>query len=277
MELQARVFRSGALVVVAVLAAALPQRSAAQAEASVLSPITEPFLPLHGNNRTGNRAVPVSPDPLVATTWSASTNLTNMQSYEVTAPAKWTATPESSFENLQSLASGKPKVTVSSRGTLRLDFAVEHAAWIEFDSPDLGAQFSSVTAAISEYNEPWQVRAKVAGVKAYDGTYRLETNAQLYEGVRFAWIIFEPKESDAVIPWHITGLRLVSMVKPVNYSGSFNSSDLELSGSWYSGAYGSRLNMMPYGFNSILIDRGDRVSIQGDGKSECSAHAHSNH
>ena len=33
----------------------------------------------------------------------------------------------------------------------------------------------------------------------------------------------------------------------------------------YSGAYGSRLNMMPYGFNSILIDRGDRVSIQGDG------------
>ena len=30
-------------------------------------------------------------------------------------------------------------------------------------------------------------------------------------------------------------------------------------------SYGARLNMMPDGFNSILIDRGDRVSIQGDG------------
>ena len=33
------------------------------------------------------------------------------------------------------------------------------------------------------------MRAKVAQVKAYaDGAYRLETNDQLYEGVRFAWI-----------------------------------------------------------------------------------------
>ena len=109
-----------------------------------------------------------------------------------------------------------------------------------------------------------QVKAKVKPLTAYaNGVYRLETNTELYEGVRFGWIIFDPPA--AAKPWHITGLRLVSQVKPVNYTGAFNSSDSTLSASWYSGAYGSRLNMMPYGFNSILIDRGDRVSIQGDG------------
>lgn len=117
-----------------------------------------------------------------------------------------------------------------------------------------------------------QVRAKVAQVKQYaNGIYRLETNDQLYEGVRFAWIIYDPDitstnvstrgntTAGAATPWKITGVRLQSQVRPVNYTGSFKASDAMLTGSWYSGAYGSRLNMMPYGFNSILIDRGDRV------------------
>ena len=60
-------------------------------------------------------------------------------------------------------------MTVVAKGTLRLDFAVEHAAWFEFESPDLAAAVSISTAAgggtslpsaaISEYNEPWQVRS----------------------------------------------------------------------------------------------------------------------
>ena len=38
-----------------------------------------------------------------------------------------------------------------------------------------------------------QVRAKVRPFTAYaDGVYRLETNPELYEGVRFAWIFFDP-------------------------------------------------------------------------------------
>ena len=120
----------------------------------------------------------------------------------------------------------------------------------------------------SEYNEPWP--GKIQALKSYaGGQHRLETNAQLYEGVRFAWIIFDPpattEPAAEVAPWHITGLKIACQSKPVNYTGSFNSSDAVLAQSWYSGAYGSRLNMMPYGFNSILMDRGDRVSIQGDG------------
>ena len=38
-----------------------------------------------------------------------------------------------------------------------------------------------------------------------------------------------------------------------------------LTSAWYTGAYGSRLNMENNDFNSILMERGDRVSIQGDG------------
>jgi hypothetical protein len=237
--------------------------------AQISAPITEPYPPLHGNNPSGGSAQPTSPDPLVATTWSASTNFTNLQRYPTIIPAGWVADPPSAFVGLESLASGKPNITVVGKGTLRLDFAYEHAAWFEFESTDLAKSSYLPSAAISEYNEPWQVRAKVKTVSAYaDGVYRLETNPQLYEGVRFAWIIFDPpatENGNPITPWHINKIRLMSMVKPVNYTGSFHSSDADLSGSWFSGAYGSRLNMMPYGFNSILIDRGDRVSIQGDG------------
>ena len=39
---------------------------------------------------------------------------------------------------------------------------------------------------------------------------------------------------------------LLPQVKPVNYTGSFSSSDDVLERAWYTGAYGSRLNMMPH-------------------------------
>ena len=215
-----------------------------------LPTITEPFPLLHGENRAGGPVEPGSPDPLVRTTWPASgVNLTALQRYETLVPVKWVADPPSSFSGLQTLATGKPNITVHSKGTLRLDWGVEHPGWMEFTSLDLGAQAISCSAAISEYNEPWQVNAKVKPVTAYaNGKYRLETNDELYEGVRFSWIIFEPPKPDGtvnttLVPWHITGLRLVSQVKPANYTGSFHSSDPELTGSWWSGAYGSKVNM----------------------------------
>ena len=208
----------------------------------LLPTITEPFPLLHGDNRAGAPTEPASPDPLVRTTWPATgINLTALQRYETYVPVKWVADPPSAFFGLETLSTGKPNITVNSKGTLRLDWGVEHPAWMEFTSPDLGDQAISCSAAISEYNEPWQVKAKVKPVTAYaGGNYRLETNPELYEGVRFSWIIFEPPESDGTVdavPWHITGLRLVSQVKPANYTGSFHSSDPEVTGSWWSGAY----------------------------------------
>ena len=299
-------------------------------------PLVEPFPLLQGADPTGAPARPLSPDPLVATTWGPATNLTNLQRYEVATPVAWTAFPPSAFSGLESLASGKPHITVAGAGALRLDFGREHAAWFEFSSPDLDAATAAhtVTASISEYNEPWP--GKTQPLKAYaDGRFRLETNAQLYEGVRYAWIIFTPAAADptcvphgtegnafslscpaasggiqsvefaewgtangdceagfatggcsfdlranltalckgkadcdvsclmgtctvagvavhtgdpcpgtpkkltakvkcapgpppppaAVTPWHVSGLKIVCMVKPVNYSGTFNSSD----------------------------------------------------
>lgn len=100
--------------------------------------ITEPYPPLSHDNPTGNPAVPESPDPLVRMTWDAAANKTNLQVYTVPVPTVWTPTPAASFSNLGSLSSSRPKVTVNAPGALRLDFAVEHPGWFEFESPNLG-------------------------------------------------------------------------------------------------------------------------------------------
>ena len=122
-------------------------------------------------------------------------------------------------------------------------------------------------ASISEYNEPYDGKTKP--VVAYaGGVFRLEPNPELYEGVRFVWIFVDPNPASTkgtFEPFTLTDLRLVSRVKPVNYAGQFASSDPVLTSAWYTGAYGSRLNMEDNAFNSILMERGDRVSIQGDG------------
>eukprot|EP01051_Picozoa_sp_SAG22_P040303 SAG22_NODE_21686_length_255_cov_0.615385_1_plen_84_part_11 len=84
-----------------------------------------------------------------------------MQSYTAEKAAERVAPPPSSFSGLESLGTGKTSIAVSGAGALRLDFGVERAAWLEFVSPDLDPTVagSVLTAAISEYNEPWQVRA----------------------------------------------------------------------------------------------------------------------
>ena len=216
-----------------------------------VGPLVEPYPLLHGDNPTGGLIVPTSPDPLVRVRWDAAVNITALQRYETVVPCAWVADPPSAFSGLDTLKTASPKVVVSAPGSLRLDWCGEHPAWFEFTSPDLSAQpaGSTVLMSISEYNEPWY--QKTQQPKAYaGGKYRLETNSELYEGVRFSWIFFDAKptgsEGEAIevaTPWHITGVKLVSQVKPVNYTGSFNSSDDVLTGSWYTGAYGSKVNM----------------------------------
>lgn len=68
------------------------------------------------------------------------------------------------------MATKNTNITVRGAGTLRLDFGREHAAWFEFESPDLGSQAGALRASISEYNEPWP--GKTQPVKAYaNGMY----------------------------------------------------------------------------------------------------------
>lgn len=73
--------------------------------------LTEPFPPLHGNDPAGGRVSETSPDPLVATTWSSGTNITNQQYYTVAVASAWVATPESAFTGLDTLGTPNPKVT----------------------------------------------------------------------------------------------------------------------------------------------------------------------
>jgi len=94
--------------------------------------------------------------------WNAAYNITSLQSYTTDTANAWQATPASAFHGLPSLTEGKgANITVVAAGVLRVDFGVERAAWLELTAPDLGSQASSVTAAISEYNKPWDNRCKV--------------------------------------------------------------------------------------------------------------------
>lgn len=231
------------------------------------APANELYPELFGFNTTGDPKV--GPDPLSTFTWDPTTvNITAMQRYEKNA-SSFLATPGACVDNAASLVNGNGNATFITFGRLRLDFAVEHAAWFEFFSPDLAAVLAagkvSVKASISEYNEPYTGKTKV--VIPYDGgLFRLVTNSELYEGARFAWIMYEGSSGGSVaVPWTITGARIVAQVKPLNYTGNFMSSDPLLTTVWGTGAYSSRLNTHEQYFGSILMDRGDRVSIQGDG------------
>lgn len=205
-----------------------------------------------------------SPDPLVRYTWRHDVNETLLQIYRVDRPALFSVVPAGAISGAESLSrntSGLLKLKVKGEGSLCLDWGVERAAWLEIESPDLHEQ-SNVTlqAAVSEFNSPYPGKTQTL-TRYGTTTYRLELNRELYEGVRFAWLYFDAPDK----PWHITKISLVAKVKPVAYKGSFDSSTVGLTRIWYTGAYGVRLNMEGDAFNSILIERGDRVSIQGDG------------
>lgn len=123
--------------------------------------ISEPYGPLAGCSPTAGPAVPLSPDPLVRYRWDASWNLTDLQVYTTSTAAAWVSNPAHAFEGASSLTTGRPNITVVAAGSLRIDFGRERAAWMELTAPDLGDQAAYVTAAISEYNQPWDNRAKV--------------------------------------------------------------------------------------------------------------------
>lgn len=227
------------------------------------SPIPEPY-PYVGSGSFSGPAVPLSPDPLVSYRWPNPTATDGLEIY-LRKPVKVETDNPAAFANVQSLTGENPNVTVSGIGSIRMDFGVESAAWLEFDSPDLPAS-TQVEMSISEYNQPAvtmddaEHHIKTLKPVKYGNTYRLELNSELYEGVRFGWIHVRANSST----WHITGVRLVCQTKPVNYNGSFSCSDEMLTRIWYTGAYTVKLNLLKDEFSAILMDRGDRFSWTGD-------------
>lgn len=225
------------------------------------SVVKQPYPVLNGGAFDGP-AVKESPDPLIGYRWKDAKAGDGLQVYSLMPVAAVAETP-ASFKNLLSATGAKPEINVVGTGSIRFDFGVESAAWLEFDSPDLAG---NVEMSISEYNEPAKVNSgpphpHKSGVPVkYGNTYRLELNRELYEGVRFGWIHVR----SFAAPWHITGVRLVCQTKPTNYRGAFACSDAMLTRIWYAGAYGVKLNLTKDYFGAILMDRGDRHSWTGD-------------
>ena len=230
----------------------------------------EPWLPLNGGAFT-KPPEPHSPDPLISYTWPLeSTNDTLLQTFSISA-VSIQATPSASFSNTTSaIGSIDCAIHVLGQGKLVIDFGIEAPAWIEFDSFDLQqADSANIILGSGEYSDVnfdgggyKENGPKIYGSSCGSGTslctYRLETNSELYEGVRY--VFFTMKEAPS-LPFTISALRLISQAKPVNYVGSFQApGDPLLMRIWYTGVYTVRATMQSDYMGSILEDRGDRQS-----------------
>jgi alpha-L-rhamnosidase len=222
---------------------------AALAQAKKYPPITA---------KRNNTINPLSPDPIFNYAWSNPKATDGLESYTL-QPLNCTPSNSQSFNTSDFKKNGT--LVVNGQGDLRFDFGQTNAAWLEFDSPDLNGQ---VEMSISEYNQTATFQSsyptKTLEPKKYGNTYRLELNPELYEGVRFGWIHVRSFSK----AWHITAVRLVCQIKPVNYNGSFSCSDSTLTRIWYTGAYTVKLNLLKDYLGAILMNRGDRFSWTGD-------------
>ena len=255
-------------------------------------PLPEPYPHLHRCNSTALPSRPLSPDPLVRYQWQADENEdgrhgsfdhSELQLYD-SPPVGWTSDPPHAFRVTWTSSAGEPKVDSSGGGSsvhanvnvqvdvlapgiLTLDFGVERAGWLEFNSEDLGdkeTMLSCLKCSLSEYDQPLAVKTKMP-VKYGNSSYRLETNSVLYEVIRFAFVMFDPPPMLKIThPIRLTNLRVVGQIRPVSYASYYSSPDRMLTKVWYTGAYGVRLNMHQNDFGTVLIERGDRVAIQGD-------------
>jgi len=218
-----------------------------------------PYHVVSGGDFKGKH-VDASPDPLISYVWERESE--DLQVYHL-KPVQVHEETAGAFTGTESALTDNCLINVNGEGSIRFDFGVESAAWIEFDSPDLSGE---VQMSVSEYNHPAIVNSgpqsphKTATPVKHGNTYRLELNTDLYEGVRFGWIHVTKFDK----PWHIKNVRLVCQTKPVNYNGHFKSSDPLLNRIWYTGAYAVKLNLLKDHFGAILMDRGDRHSWTGD-------------
>lgn len=264
-ELSRRQF-VGASAGVALAAVVLPAATAVGSPAAMTQstgdwPVPEPYSPLNGGRFRG-ADIRDSKDPLVRYQWSATSAGDDLQVYQL-PPESVDADPAASFINLRSATTRECNVGVTGTGSIRFDFGVESPGWLEFDSPDFSG---TVEMSISEYNEPARVNpgpahpVKTLAPVRYGSSFRLELNAELFEGVRFGWIHVRTFDQ----PWHITAVRLVCQAKPTNYQGRFACSDPVLNRIWYTGAYVLRAGYQRDYMAPILMDRGDRYAWAGD-------------
>lgn len=225
-------------------------------------PPPEPWEFLNGGNFS-KTPQPMSPDPLVSYEWKEGEyDPLKLQIYKLPASAASVAvgTNLSSFINISSaVGSFETSIIVSGSGTIIFDFGVETASWFEIDTEGLDqSDIQFITMSTGEGNLPTFVGSyKTGSPVIYGKTLRLETNEDLYEGVRYAFFSMSSAPS---IQFKITGVRLMCQVRPLNYTGSFHSAgDNLLERIWWTGAYTIKVLLLPSYMGSVLIDRGDRI------------------
>ena len=134
------------------------------------------------------------------------------------------------------------------------------------------------------------------------GRYRLVLNTELYEGLRYGWLHVQANNAalaggdGAPVHFTVTEMVAVCQVLPINYAdhafeaagpgqpassmgirtdmGTDTDTDTgpsavpggaqALEEVWYTAMYTTRVDLLPGGFGSILMDRGDRISWTGD-------------
>jgi len=230
-------------------------------------PAIEPYLYLNNGSFSGT-SVTSSPDPLVAYQWNKQANLTALQIFDLlpTTVLLTQGTSPAAFLYLDSLVSSSPAVLAVGPGGFVVDFGTESAAWIEVDlaKRPSSTDLSLLRFGLSEWFEPLQNkwREPVLYENGDIFTLRLETNSELYEGVRYGYFNLSGVVSSPMI---ITAMRAVSQAKPLNYTGSFFSASQKLLEKiWWTAVYGVRVNIQESYFGAVLVDRGDRYAWVGD-------------
>ena len=228
------------------------------------------YKPLHSGAFSG-RAAPLSPDPLVTYQFDPSVNATALQIFTV-RPVEVVVLSGTGCVGCDTLSTETPSATISGPVQLRFDFGVELPAWLEVDTKGYQSSSVPIRMGVGEYHTPWQSGGgswKADTPKEYPGgagrhTLRLETNPELYEGLRYGFFTVG-NASGAFVPFQLGVVRAVAQAKPVNYTGHFHSAtDPLLEKVWWTAAWTVRSNLLTEYFGSILMDRGDRQSWTGD-------------
>ena len=244
------------------------------------------IAPLHGGRFIAGHGAAANPDPLRDYVWNTSLTSHANESLQLITlqPAAVSAHPATAFSNVSSLiSSNNGTARALADGTLRVDFGMELAAWLELTSPDLtpGAVAAGcVSMSIGEsfapkYFAPNRLRPKVHNatnplfdgwktevptVQGDDGVYRLELNAELYEGVRYGFLHVNATGCGAAFaPFTITSMAAMAQVKPANWAAFAAPGRPTLTRAWYVGGYTVKLNLGSTAIGSILDQRGDRT------------------
>jgi hypothetical protein len=245
-------------------------------------PVVEPWQELNGGDFVTGRGAALNPDPMRDYAWNL-TRMVNASAPQLirVLPVLVQASPATSFVNSSTLINSTDgNAHATGAGTLVIDFGVELAAWIELRSPDLtltavaaGCVSMSVgESKVPQFFSPSRLSPHVknatnplfAGWKtdfpvAYaGGIYRLELNAQLYEGVRYGFLHVNAS-CGSFQPFTIEEVSARAQVKPANWASFATRNNSALERAWYVGGYTVKLNMQGDAIGSILDQRGDRT------------------